>query len=698
MDKAMDKARMTKSSARGFELVVPRWSLEDQLSAEPLDLSEVGCLRRVDLEEAAPWSSSSSSSSERSPLVRIWGEKEAKAPPEVALVRVWSQLGGPKATSSSESSSHEDEFSPEGGVPLGTFGVRSEVSMPAAEAEALLARLDPSGGQSAGVIVVRAPAPIFVKAFVLALHDVAAAAAAQKGGQSERHAVAAGEVTSKNVFAVLAVGTALGLRSVQRVAVDVLCQAMSGRQSLRAAAFAAAVDDSRCLLAAYATVKAIGFKPPTGFAYRSGCLEFEDCAVPVTVFEDMTRRERDLKDPFFNNNQNGDDATATSKTLSGDQDDSKGPRTLNRTVLVDDDTSKVVDGIDDDGGKGVADDDDSGKVVTSSNTSSRRRRRERPQEDLSSSLGEEASKCADRRDDDDDDVDESSALAAAAEETATLAADLAGVDDDGMIERPLGSSSSPRAPAAGLFSTELRRCYLVRRRGVAPSATGFLSSSAAPTTGTLLDDEFALYDDRSLQLLLSARGRKGSSSFVFALARARDGEAFFPAHAPEFLGESTGSLGGSRFVLRDWGLEVLPQACLPTLRRRVRAAVTYKANVLGRVPNTMRVAVVDGDRVHRFATRKAKWNPKLNMWTLDFQSRVKRASKKNFQLLHVAAGDAPHRDAASSSSSSSNHHQVKLLFGKVSKNRFSLDFAPPFAPATALFVALTTFASKLVAA
>ena len=42
--------------------------------------------------------------------------------------------------------------------------------------------------------------------------------------------------------------------------------------------------------------------------------------------------------------------------------------------------------------------------------------------------------------------------------------------------------------------------------------------------------------------------------------------------------------------------------------------------------------------------------------------------------------------------------RVRLLFGKVSKNRFSLDFAPPFAPASALFVALTTFASKLVVA
>ena len=108
--------------------------------------------------------------------------------------------------------------------------------------------------------------------------------------------------------------------------------------------------------------------------------------------------------------------------------------------------------------------------------------------------------------------------------------------------------------------------------------------------------------------------------------------------------------------------------------------MTYRANVLGRVPNSMRVATIDGDDVLRFRTRAPKWSDKVQMWTMDFQGRVKRASKKNFQL-HLVDDD-----------------EVRLLFGKVSKNRFSLDFAPPFAPASALFVALTTFASKLVVA
>ena len=41
---------------------------------------------------------------------------------------------------------------------------------------------------------------------------------------------------------------------------------------------------------------------------------------------------------------------------------------------------------------------------------------------------------------------------------------------------------------------------------------------------------------------------------------------------------------------------------------------------------------------------------------------------------------------------------VLLSFGKVQKDRFSLDFGSPFTPVSALFVALSTFANKLAVA
>ena len=78
-------------------------------------------------------------------------------------------------------------------------------------------------------------------------------------------------------------------------------------------------------------------------------------------------------------------------------------------------------------------------------------------------------------------------------------------------------------------------------------------------------------------------------------------------------------------------------------------------------------------------TKKPKWNPKMEAWTMDFKGRAKLASKKNFILIDEDIED-----------------RVLMLFGKVTKNRWSLDYAPPMNPLTCLFVALSAFSSKLV--
>jgi len=62
-----------------------------------------------------------------------------------------------------------------------------------------------------------------------------------------------------------------------------------------------------------------------------------------------------------------------------------------------------------------------------------------------------------------------------------------------------------------------------------------------------------------------------------------------------------------------------------------------------------------------------------------FLGRVKLPSKKNFILVDH----------------SEDEERSLLMFGKVTKNRFTLDFREPFTPTQALFVALTAFASKL---
>ena len=87
-----------------------------------------------------------------------------------------------------------------------------------------------------------------------------------------------------------------------------------------------------------------------------------------------------------------------------------------------------------------------------------------------------------------------------------------------------------------------------------------------------------------------------------------------------------------------------------------------------------------------FHTKKPVWNDELRAWTLNFNGRAKRASKKNFLLT-------PPVDPKEGTTTKEDG-RVFLRFGKMTKQRFSLDFRDPFSPLVALGVAVTTFAKK----
>ena len=77
---------------------------------------------------------------------------------------------------------------------------------------------------------------------------------------------------------------------------------------------------------------------------------------------------------------------------------------------------------------------------------------------------------------------------------------------------------------------------------------------------------------------------------------------------------------------------------------------------------------------------------------MDFKGRVKKASKKNFQLISATDVESSSLDVTADDD---DDGKVLMLFGKVSRDRFSLDFAPPLSIVQALAIALTTFTDKI---
>ena len=91
-------------------------------------------------------------------------------------------------------------------------------------------------------------------------------------------------------------------------------------------------------------------------------------------------------------------------------------------------------------------------------------------------------------------------------------------------------------------------------------------------------------------------------------------------------------------------------------------------------------------------SRKPRWSEQLEAWTMDFKGRVKKASKKNFQLISATDVESSSLDVTADDD---DDGKVLMLFGKVSRDRFSLDFAPPLSIVQALAIALTTFTDKI---
>jgi len=240
--------------------------------------------------------------------------------------------------------------------------------------------------------------------------------------------------------------------------------------------------------------------------------------------------------------------------------------------------------------------------------------------------------------------------------------------------------ATPLAVLRGVLEADVEA---KRRRWLVPTDGYVLCQvhrQRAPAGG--YPHRYELRLDHSDELLLSAMREDEQGA-----CRLFEGDAAGPGtseHCAAFLGLVRPNFWGTSFDLHDGGVDLeaaaqlVPAAAgLPLPQRRRLCRVGYETNILGDCPRKVTVDFErDGVR-HHMENVAPRWDKKLNSYALPFFGRVKKASAKNFQL--VVDGDP---------------NTIFLMFGKISKDVFCLDFRGPLTHLDAVAIAIAALAKK----
>lgn len=144
------------------------------------------------------------------------------------------------------------------------------------------------------------------------------------------------------------------------------------------------------------------------------------------------------------------------------------------------------------------------------------------------------------------------------------------------------------------------------------------------------------------------------------------------------MGRIEANFLGTKFHIFDHGIdpEVIDPTSFPARPRLVLATCHYESNRVITLPREMTVTIGDQSPTE-IENVSPRWNEAAGCYMLNFGGRVKKASVKNFILAKADAQD-----------------HTLMLFGKVTSDRFSLDFRAPLSPAIAFGIALSSLTRK----
>eukprot|EP00747_Dinoflagellata_sp_TGD_P187476 gnl/TRDRNA2_/TRDRNA2_45181_c0_seq1.p1 gnl/TRDRNA2_/TRDRNA2_45181_c0~~gnl/TRDRNA2_/TRDRNA2_45181_c0_seq1.p1 ORF type:complete len:302 (-),score=54.49 gnl/TRDRNA2_/TRDRNA2_45181_c0_seq1:50-955(-) len=193
---------------------------------------------------------------------------------------------------------------------------------------------------------------------------------------------------------------------------------------------------------------------------------------------------------------------------------------------------------------------------------------------------------------------------------------------------------------------------------------------------------YEVHLDHTDETILSAfREDEKSACRIYAKDKAK---ASASEHIEDYLGVCVPNFWGTHFTLYDGGsdVEALVKSNphlkeLPMRRRMSLCGITYETNILGECPRKICVDFERAGVKHHMENVQPRWDKKLNSYALPFFGRVKKASAKNFQL--AKDGDI---------------NTIFLMFGKISKDVFCLDFRSPITSLDAMAIAIASLAKK----
>eukprot|EP01029_Cantina_marsupialis_P026949 TRINITY_DN7394_c0_g1_i1.p1 TRINITY_DN7394_c0_g1~~TRINITY_DN7394_c0_g1_i1.p1 ORF type:complete len:305 (+),score=92.68 TRINITY_DN7394_c0_g1_i1:85-999(+) len=253
---------------------------------------------------------------------------------------------------------------------------------------------------------------------------------------------------------------------------------------------------------------------------------------------------------------------------------------------------------------------------------------------------------------------------------------------------------NPRKPAIDLSMKpfcmrasrkgETTRCYVVRNKKGKNS----------------LHPLYSVYLEDGNRFLMSGRKRAGNKTSNYLVSLAPEPERKTLA----VIGKIRGNYIGSHYAIFDEGKNPKKTVSTTSIRRELGVVAfeydkTGPGKFMAHIPAvsesgaiaqfkpkagqpTMQEQVesgtIDRERLLILTNKKPKWDESAKGHVLDFKGRVTKSSIKNFQLGAEEMGD-----------------ETLLQFGRVDKDRFTMDFQYPLSPMQAFSIVLSTLDQKL---